>query len=277
MSPRSIRSARLGRCPAGSGVVSDTDLRVDRPAPGVLRLTLNRPAVHNAITLALHRRMDDELSAAAADDSVRAVVLAGAGDRAFSAGYDLVELAAMTPAQAVAATTEREDLLWRYVTFPKPTVAAVQGAAHGAGTMLAVCSDLRVGGASTSMAVSAAKYGGVNLTWLLDSMIGGAHTRDLLLTAREVRGTEAHRIGLLHRYAVDVAGAAVGLAELIAERPAEGLREIKALLLEGAGRSLRDRFDRENTAVRSNLADQPISEMFTSFFATRSRDPEVEV
>ncbi|MGW1740125.1 enoyl-CoA hydratase/isomerase family protein [Nocardia sp. NPDC001965] len=257
--------------------MSDDDLRTDRPAPGVLRLTLNRPAVRNAITLDLQRRMDDELSVAAADDSVRAVVLAAAGDRAFSAGYDLAELAALTPAQAVAATAEREELLWRYVTFPKPTVAAVHGAAHGAGTMLAVCSDLRVGGADTSMAASAARYGGVNLTWLLDSLIGGAHARDLLLTAREVRGAEAHRIGLLHRYAVDVAAAAVDLAQLMAERPAAGLREIKALLLAGAGRSLRDRFDRENAAVRSNLAEQPISEMFSSFFASRSRVPEVEV
>lgn len=257
--------------------MNDDDLLVDRPAPGVLRLTLNRPAVRNAITLALQRRMDDELSEAAADDSVRAVVLAGAGDRAFSAGYDLAELAALIPAQAAAVTAEREDLLWRYVTFPKPTVAAVHSAAHGAGTMLAVCSDLRVGGADTSISVSAAKYGGVNLTWLLDSLIGGAHARDLLLTAREVRGAEAHRIGLVHRYAVDVAAAAVGLAEMLAERPAQGLREIKALLVEGAGRSLRDRFDRENAAVLSNLADQPISEMFSSFFAPRSRGPEVEV
>ncbi|GGL16899.1 enoyl-CoA hydratase/isomerase family protein [Nocardia jinanensis] len=249
----------------------DRDLHLDRPAPGVLRLTLNRPAARNAITLSLHRRMDEVLSEAAADDSVRAVVLAGAGQRAFSAGYDLAELGAATPAQAAAMTTEREELLWRYAAFPKPTVAAVQGAAHGAGTMLAVCSDLRVGGADTSLAVTAAKYGGVNLTWLLDSLIGGAHTRDLLLTAREVRGAEAHRIGLLHRYAIDVAGTAVDLAGLMARRPSEGLREIKALLLEGAGRSLRDRYERENAAVRANLAVQPISEMFSSFFAARSR------
>ncbi|WP_280426315.1 enoyl-CoA hydratase/isomerase family protein [Nocardia carnea] len=256
--------------------MTDDELCVDRPAPGVLRLTVNRPAVRNAITLAMHRRMDAELSEAAVDDSVRAVVLAGAGDQAFSAGYDLAELATMTPDQAVAATTEREELLWRYATFPKPTVAAVHGAAHGAGTMLAVCSDLRVGGAGTSMAVTAAKYGGVNLTWLLDSLIGGAYARDLLFTAREVRGVEAHRIGLLHRYTVDVAGAAVDLAELMAQRPPDGLREIKALLLEGAGRGLRHRFDRENDAVRANLAEQPISERFASFFATRSRGPEVE-
>jgi 2-(1,2-epoxy-1,2-dihydrophenyl)acetyl-CoA isomerase len=249
--------------------VTDDDLRVDRPAAGVLRLTLNRPAVRNAITLDLHRRMDEVLSAAAADDSVRAVILTGAGDRTFCAGYDLAELAAMTAEQAVAATTEREELLWRYVTFPKPTVAAVSGAAHGAGTMLAVCSDLRVGGAGTSMAVTAAKYGGVNPTWLLDSLIGGAYARDLLVTAREVRGTEAHRIGLLHRYAVDIAAASVELAELIAQRPPPGLREIKALLLEGAGRGLRDRYDRENHAVRSNLAQRPVSEMFSAFFAAR--------
>ncbi|WP_328395905.1 enoyl-CoA hydratase/isomerase family protein [Nocardia sp. NBC_00416] len=245
------------------------DLRSDRPAPGVLRLTLNRPAVRNAITLALQRELDSALAAAAADDSVRVVILAGAGDLAFSAGYDLTELAALTPAESAAAMAEREELLWRYLAFPKPTVAAVRGAAHGAGTLLAVCSDLRVGGPDTSLAVTAAKYGGMNLTWLLDSLIGAAHARDLLMTARNVSGDEAYRIGLLSRCSADVAAAAVELATDVAVRSPDAVRQIKSLLLAGPGRSLRDRYDRENVALRSMMADRSIEDMFSTFFAAR--------
>jgi len=77
--------------------VAEEDLRRDHPAPGVLRLTLDRPHAHNAMPIALQRALDAALSDAAQDDSVRVVVLAGAGGRAFCAGYDLKELEAMRP------------------------------------------------------------------------------------------------------------------------------------------------------------------------------------
>ncbi len=63
------------------------ELRRDSPAPGVLRLTLDRPDVHNAMTIALQRQIDVTLSEAAQDDSVKVVILAGAGERTFCAGY----------------------------------------------------------------------------------------------------------------------------------------------------------------------------------------------
>ncbi|GAA4484562.1 enoyl-CoA hydratase-related protein [Rhodococcus olei] len=241
----------------------------DHPAPGVLRLTLNRPQVRNAISLALQRELEDALAAAAGDDSVRAVIVAGAGPDAFSAGYDLGELAEMSPAAAADAMLEREELLWRYLTFEKPIVAAVAGAAHGAGTILAACSDLRVGGPATRFTVTAARYGGANLTWLLDSLVGAGQARDLLMTSRTVGGDEAYRIGLLSRYAEDgdVARVALDAAVQLAGQPPEGLREIKALLLDGPGRDLRARYDRENTVSRTTLRPRPITDLFAGFFS----------
>ncbi|MFF0816334.1 enoyl-CoA hydratase/isomerase family protein [Rhodococcus sp. NPDC003318] len=250
-----------------------TDLVRERPAPGVLRLTLNRPQVRNAISLALQRELDGALAAAAHDDEVRAVIVAGAGPDAFSAGYDLTELAAMSPGEATEGMLEREELLWRYLTFPKPIVAAVAGAAHGAGTILAACSDLRVGGPATRFTVTAARYGGANLTWLLDSLIGAGRARDLLMTSRAVDGAEAHRIGLLSRYDGDVAGLALEAATELAGQPAEGLREIKTLLLDGPGRDLRTRYDRENTVGRTTLRPRPVTDLFSGFFSRSRRDP----
>lgn len=243
------------------------ELHRDRPAHGVLRLTIDRPAARNAMPIALQRRLGTALSEAEADDSVRVVILTGAGGQSFCSGYDLKELAAMTPQQAAASMAEREELLWRYLTCSKPTVAAIDGAAHGAGTMYAACSDLRVGGPNTTMTVGAAKYGGVNLTWLLDTLIGGARTRDLLMTARAVPGAEAYEMGLLTRYAPQVAEAAVEIAKHVAAQPPDGLRQIKALLLEGAGRNLRSRYDRENAIVGSTLGHRSITDMFSTFFA----------
>ncbi|MEU2002408.1 enoyl-CoA hydratase/isomerase family protein [Rhodococcus sp. NPDC019627] len=249
------------------------DLRRSSPAPGVLQLDLVRPDVHNAISLGLQRELDAALTDAAADPAVRVVVLAGEGPAAFSAGYDLKELRAMTPDAGTLSMLERDELLWRYFTFPKPTIAAVHGMAYGAGTLLAVCSDLRVGGPDTRITVTAAKYGGANLTWVLDTLIGAGQTRDLLMTSRAVSGAEAFRIGLVSRYAADgdVLGTALEAAEQIAAQPPESMREIKALLLEGPGQGLRSRYDRENTVSRTTLRPRPVEEMFSSYFESRVR------
>ena len=249
------------------------DLRRSSPAPGVLQLDLARPGVHNAISLGLQRELDAALTDAAADPAVRVVVLAGEGPAAFSAGYDLKELRAMTPDAGTLSVLEREELLWRYFTFPKPTIAAVHGMAYGAGTLLAVCSDLRVGGPGTRITVTAAKYGGANLTWVLDTLIGAGQTRDLLMTSRAVSGEEAFRMGLVSRYAADgdVLGTALEAAEEIAAQPPESMREIKALLLEGPGQGLRSRYDRENAVSRTTLRPRPVEEMFSSYFESRVR------
>ena len=249
------------------------DLRCSSPARGVLQLDLVRPDVHNAISLGLQRELDAALTDAAADPAVRVVVLAGEGPTAFSAGYDLKELRAMTPDAGTLSMLERDELLWRYFTFPKPTIAAVHGMAYGAGTLLAVCSDLRVGGPDTRITVTAAKYGGANLTWVLDTLIGAGQTRDLLMTSRAVSGEEAFRMGLVSRYAADgdALGTALEAAEQIAAQPPESMREIKALLLEGPGQGLRSRYDRENTVSRTTLRPRSVEEMFSSYFESRVR------
>ncbi|MEE2060490.1 enoyl-CoA hydratase/isomerase family protein [Rhodococcus artemisiae] len=248
-----------------------SELLESSPAQGVLLLTLNRPAMHNAISLSLQRALDRCLARTAEDDDVRVVVLTGAGNRAFSAGYDLHELSALSPEANLEAMLEREELLWRYLQFAKPTIAAVDGVSYGAGTLLAACSDLRVGGASTQFTVTAAKYGGANLTWILDTLIGSGQTRDLLMTSRVVPGEEAHRMGLLTRYAGDgdVLEAALGAARQIAAQPPEAIREIKTLLLAGHGNDLRSRYDRENTVARTTLRTRAVGEIFTEFFGAR--------
>lgn len=258
-----------------------SDLQVDRPAPGVCRLTIDRPEVRNAISLELQRDIDRSLATIVTDDSIRSVVLAGAGPLAFSAGYDIGELAKWTPGEAADAAAERDELVWRFWSFPKPVVAAVHGMAYGAGTILAVCADLRVGGPRTRFAVTAARYSGANLTWLLDSVVGAGHARDLLMSARTVDGATAYRIGLLSRFVDDgddgddghdgdVGAAAVAAAAELAELPPEGVRDIKALLQNGPGLDLRTRYEREIERARAHSQPHQIAGLVAGL-ANRTR------
>ncbi|MGW6034981.1 enoyl-CoA hydratase/isomerase family protein [Gordonia terrae] len=251
-----------------------SELEVDEPAPGVRRLTINRPGVRNAISLSVQRELDRALTRIAADDAVRSVIIAGAGPVAFSAGYDITELARWTPSEAADAAAEREELVWRFWSFPKPVVAAVDGTAHGAGTILAVCADIRVGDPRTRFAVTAARYGGANLTWLLDSVVGAGHARDLLMTSRAVDGAEAYRIGLLSRFVEEggVSSAAVDTAAGLAELPPEGIREIKSLLQHGPGLDLRTRYDREIAAARTHSHPDQIAGLVAGLAGLADRD-----
>src|SRR5581483_12463815 len=201
----------------------------DRPEDGVLLLTLNRPGAHNAMSIAVQRDLDERLAAAAADPDIRTIVLAGAGERAFSAGYDIRELTSISEDEHTLVQIEREELLWRWYDCPIPTIAACRGITYGAGALYAVCSDLRVGGPATTFKITATLYGGANLTWILDQLVGTAAARDILLTSRAVSGQEAFDLKLLNRHVpdTDVLSTSIELAASIASNDPRAVREVK--------------------------------------------------
>ncbi|OZE93165.1 hypothetical protein CH299_27840 [Rhodococcus sp. 14-2686-1-2] len=227
------------------------------PAPGVLLLTMSRPHVHNAITLAMQRRIDSAMADAAVDVDTRAVVLAGADGSSFCSGYDIDEMSQICPDALAGVLEERNRMLWRFCTAAIPVVAAVHGHSMGAGTLLASCADFRVGGPAASLAVTAVDYGGAHLTWVLADLIGGAYARDLLMTGRRVEGEEAFGMGLLSRYVPDgdVLGASIELAVTLAAKPVDAIAAIKSLTLYGAGAVRREKFDRECDVNRTDLVD----------------------
>jgi 2-(1,2-epoxy-1,2-dihydrophenyl)acetyl-CoA isomerase len=133
--------------------------------------------------------------------------------------------------------------------------------------LMATCADLRVGSPSTKIKVTATMYGGANLTWVLDNLVGATAARDMLLTSRPVAGEEALRIGFLSRYTDDeaVLDAAVAAAREIAANNPAAVAEVKRLLLEGPGRQLRPRYDAENTVMLTTLRPKPMTETFAAF------------
>ena len=183
-------------------------LRVESSADGVRTLTLDRPDKLNAVNGALAASLSAAVADAAAADAVRVVVIAGAG-RAFCAGLDLSE----PPTLPSATRAERLDpYAWvgtwvrTIVSCEKPVVAAVNGAAAGAGFGLALACDVRLVAASARMTAGYVRRGlspDAGVSWMLPRHVGLARAADILLTGRDVDAAEAERIGLASRVLPD--------------------------------------------------------------------------
>lgn len=193
---------------------------------GVCTLTLNRPESFNSLTAELKVMLLTEVRRAAADDTVRAVVLTGAG-KAFCAGQDLREHVALLDAgdpDALHTVTEHYNpLVAALATVPKPVIAAVNGMAAGAGACLAYACDLRVAASSAKFLMA---FTTVGLTvdsggsWTLPRLVGYGRAMELLLLAEPVDAQRALEIGMVTRVVDD--GSAPAAAQELAARLATG-------------------------------------------------------
>jgi enoyl-CoA hydratase/carnithine racemase len=250
--------------------VSQPSILIETPSDGVALVTLNRPDSHNALDTATERLLHEELDRLEADPRVRSLVLTGAGEAAFSAGYDIHELAAFAPDEVTLALLQRERWMWRMATLRMPTIAAVGGVAHGAGALYSFCLDLRLGCQHANFRVTAGRYGGANATWNLPLLVGMGKAKEILYTSRRVEADEAERMGLLNRVVPceHLRAEALATAELIAANPPAGIAECKRLIGQGPGRSLVDRFEAENFVMRTTLKPKPMGDLFAGFLAT---------
>lgn len=188
----------------------------------VLVLTLNRPERLNAWNDALEARYYDLLDAAEDDPEVRAIVVTGAG-RGFCAGADLDDLAAAEDIDMAAVLRNRPRPRTYPLTIRKPLIAAINGAAAGLGLVEALYCDVRFCTPEAKLTTAFARRGLIaeyGISWLLPRMIGPGAAMDLLLSARIVRGEEAHRLGLVDRLSAreDVVADAVAYAAELAEQ-----------------------------------------------------------
>jgi enoyl-CoA hydratase/carnithine racemase len=198
----------------------------------VARVTLERPEARNALSRAMADALEDALARLAADDEARVVVVAGRG-RSFCAGADIAEMPTLSPEQAETLAGRWQAIMDGFAALPQVTIAAVQGHALGGGLMLAIAQDLRVAEASARFGLPEVTLGfnpGYGIARLLD-VAGGAHARDLMLTARAVDAAEAHRMGLVTRVVPDGAldAAALTLAHEVARSPRGGLAATKVI------------------------------------------------
>lgn len=169
---------------------------------GVLKLTLDRPEARNAVNGEVYSILARELEAAAEDADIRVVVLAGKGP-VFCAGADVQHLRKVAAAgreASIADATLATSTMFRLATFPKPTVAAVQGPAYGAGVGLVLACDIAIAAEDARFALTEVRIGlvpGLVAPMMADA-IGRREARRYLLTGQVFDAREAFRIGMVH-------------------------------------------------------------------------------
>jgi enoyl-CoA hydratase len=215
-------------------------IRVDAPPEGhdgVALVTIDRPEARNALSFALLAELADALEALDTDGRTRVAVLTGAGERAFAAGADIVELADQTPERL---RTERQFEAWdRLWSIGMPLIAAVRGYALGGGCELAMSCDLIVAGDDAQFGQPEIRIGvmpGAGGTQRLTRAIGVARAMELILTGRTMAADEAHAAGLVTTVvpAAETVAAALDLADRIAAMPPLAVRAAKRSVLAAA-------------------------------------------
>jgi enoyl-CoA hydratase/carnithine racemase len=211
---------------------------LERPAPGVAVLTLNRPDRLNAMT----RRMFDELMAVPLalkeDDDLRALVITGAG-RGFCAGYDLDQVDEITQ-MGVREFLKFQELATGGLAAIRglrvPVIAAVNGAASGGGLSLALAADIRLAAPTARFNAAFVKIGlsvgELGTSWTLTRLVGPGRAAEIAYTARFVDAEEAERIGLVNRVvpAESLMDEALAMAGQIASNSPGGVQLSKRAL-----------------------------------------------
>lgn len=228
----------------------------------VVTLVLDRPEQHNAISSTMNEELQHAWERFRDDDSGFVLVITGAGEDAFSAGWDLADAAALEDfgdfdryrrelytSPGACGYTRRVDVF-------KPVIAAVNGWAFAAGLETALLADIRIGAENAEFGALERRWnivGGDGLTARLPLVVGFAKAMELIVTGRRIDVREAERIGLVNEVVPRGQALARGqeLAREIAQLPQGAIRSDKETMLRGVGRTLEDRLRIEAEMVIS--------------------------
>jgi len=219
-----------------------TTVLVDRPAEGVVQLTLNRPEKLNAMNVELVSALHEALDEAGRDRTCRAIVITGAG-RGFCAGLDLAGYGAAPDSEGrgpvgggFATQQHIASLIPHLRSLHQPVIAAVNGAAAGGGLALALGSDVRIAAESAKFNVAFVRIGlsgcDIGVSWMLPRLIGASRAWELMLTGRIIDSAEADKVGLVTRVVPDdqLLDSALETAALIAANSPWGVRMTKEVM-----------------------------------------------
>ena len=235
---------------------------------GVGIITLNRPERLNALSRTLITELDQSLTRFEQDDDVKAIIITGTGEKAFSAGADIHEMVQQTEVQANRPRDSRgADWLWHLVACPKPTIGAINGLAYGGGALVASALDIRLGCERTTFRFLGAVYGRINSTWTLPLIVGWPKAKELLFTGRIVEAGEALSIGLLNRLvpAAELMKTAVEIGQTIAANNTMAVEGIKDIMTRDIGMNWREMLLNEIETASRSLKEPPPRESFKDF------------
>lgn len=244
-----------------------TDLRLERPAPGVARLVLDNPSQRNAMSEAMTASWTRAIAALAADPDVRVVVVTGEGS-AFCSGGNPAWIAGEPDASVDHLRTRMIAFYRAWLAIRRlevPTIAAVNGHAVGAGLCLALACDLRYAAAGARLSAPFVRLGmnpGMASTFLFPDVLGPANARELLLTGRAVDAEEARQLGMVSRVFADdeFADRVLEIATGIAETAPIPSRYTKVALRDGGYPDLEAAIQWEALAQPITLATADLQE-----------------
>src|SRR6266436_4997120 len=205
---------------------------------GVALITLNRPEARNAMSDKLTPALRTQIKERGDDPDVGAILITGAGT-AFCSGGDVKGMGGRSARTQLSFEERLMDLRWRQanltgalVGLRKPTIAALPGAAAGAGLAIALACDIRLAARSAFVSTGYARVGlsgDYGIAWLLTRAVGSARARELMFTAERVGAERGERIGLINRVVPDdkLQEAAFALAKSLADGPRVALRNMK--------------------------------------------------
>ena len=238
----------------------------------VALLTIENPPL-NLLSRAVKQGLGDAFERLAGDEAVRAVVLTGAGERAFSAGSDIREFPDDEEIGRAMSRFEH-DVYERIDRFPSPVIAALDGPAYGGGLELAMACDLRIAAENVRLGLPEVRLGVFPAgggTQRLPRLIGEGRAKLLMLLGETVSAEVAERIGLVQRVvpAGAAARAALELAERIAARPARSVRAILEAVDVGLLEGREAGFRREEDLIARIFASEDAREGVAAFLEKR--------
>ena len=218
---------------------------------GILTLTLDRPDVLNAMNNAMRRQLLDIFTRLRSDDTVKVVVITGAGERAFCAGADIREFLEPPTPTHFREARKRLDFRAEMERCSQPIIAAIRGFALGGGLELALACDIRIAAEDAQLGLSEINLAiipGGGGTQRLPRLVGRGKALEMILTGMRVPAAEALRIGLVERVVPvsELMTAAQGLARQIADKAPIALRYAKEAVVGGLGLPLADGIRLEN-------------------------------
>lgn len=244
---------------------------------GVMTLTLNRPERLNSFNDEMHRQLAEILTQAERDDTIRCLLITGAG-RAFCAGQDLndrnVDPTGAAPDLGASVENFYNPLIKRLAKLPKPVIAAVNGVAAGAGATLALGCDMVIAARSVNFIMSFSKLGLVpdcGGTWYLPRLAGRARAMGLALMGDKLSAEQALQWGMIWQVVDDesLSDTARQLATHFANQPTFGLGLVKKALLASQTNTLDEQLDLERDYQRLAGRSEDYREGVSAFLAKR--------
>ena len=230
---------------------------------GIGYITINRPEALNALSSQVLADLNEVLDQVEKSEEIRIVIVTGAGEKAFVAGADIKEMDLMSPIQAFEYMTFANDTFTRLSDLRQPTIAVINGYALGGGMELALSTDIRIGFEKTVVGFPEVGLGiipGFAGTQRMSRLIGTSRAKELIFTARTVKGQEAYDLGILNKLvpAEELLSSAEELAAAIMKNAPLAVEKAKHVIQVGAELPLKNaiRLETEAEALLFSTEDK---------------------